>query len=76
MTLAFLFGSFIFLLILGMPIVFAMALSSVAFLVLFAPGIPLTVIPHQMVAGVDNFPLLAIPFFFLAGELMNEVGIT
>ena len=76
MNLAFLFGSFIALLILGMPIVFAMALSSVAFLVLFAPGIPLTVIPHQMVAGVDNFPLLAIPFFFLAGELMNEVGIT
>ncbi len=76
MNLAFLFGCFIFLLVLGMPIVFAMALSSVAFLVLFAPGIPLTVIPHQMVAGVDNFPLLAIPFFFLAGELMNAVGIT
>jgi tripartite ATP-independent transporter DctM subunit len=76
MSLLFLFGSFMLLLVIGMPIVFAMALSSVAFLVVFAPGIPLTVIPHQMVAGVDNFPLLAIPFFFLAGELMNAVGIT
>ncbi|HWU41361.1 MAG TPA: TRAP transporter large permease [Candidatus Acidoferrum sp.] len=76
MTLLFLFGSFFLLLVMGMPIVFAMGLSSVAFLALFGQGIPLTVIPHQMVAGVDNFPLLAIPFFFLAGELMNAVGIT
>jgi tripartite ATP-independent transporter DctM subunit len=75
-TLLFLFGSFFLLLVIGMPIVFAMGLSSVAFLALFGQGIPLTVIPHQMVAGVDNFPLLAIPFFFLAGELMNAVGIT
>jgi TRAP-type transport system large permease protein len=76
MNLLFLFGSFLFLLVIGMPIVFAMTLSSVAFLVVYAPAIPLTVIPHQVVAGVDNFPLLAIPFFFLAGELMNAAGIT
>ena len=76
MSLAFLFGAFLVLLIIGMPIVFAMALSSVAFLLVYGQTIPLTVIPHQMVAGVDNFPLLAIPFFFLAGELMNAAGIT
>ena len=69
MSLAFLFGAFLVLLIIGMPIVFAMALSSVAFLLVYGQTIPLTVIPHQMVAGVDNFPLLAIPFFFLAGDL-------
>jgi tripartite ATP-independent transporter DctM subunit len=76
MSLALLFGSFFLLLLAGMPIVFAMGLSSAAFLLLAGGGIPLTVIPHQMIAGVDNFPLLAIPFFFLAGELMNAVGIT
>ncbi len=76
MTLLFLFGSFFAFLLIGMPVVFSMGLSSAAFLVLFGQGLPLTVIPHQMVAGVDNFPLLAIPFFFLAGELMNAVGIT
>jgi len=76
MTLTVLFGSFFLFLVIGMPIVFAMGLSTVVFLVLFGQGIPLTVIPHQMVAGVDNFPLLAIPFFFLAGELMNATGIT
>ncbi len=76
MTLSVLFGSFFLFLVIGMPIVFAMGLSTVVFLVLFGHGLPLTVIPHQMVAGVDNFPLLAIPFFFLAGELMNATGIT
>lgn len=76
MTLSVLFGSFFLFLVMGMPIVFAMGLSTVVFLLLFGQGLPLTVIPHQMVAGVDNFPLLAIPFFFLAGELMNATGIT
>ncbi len=76
MTVLFLFGLFFVLLLLGMPVVFAMGLASVVFLVLFGQGLPLTVIPHQLVAGVDNFPLLAIPFFFLAGELMNAAGIT
>jgi tripartite ATP-independent transporter DctM subunit len=76
MTLLVLFGSFFLFLVIGMPVVFSMGLSTVVFLLLFGQGLPLTVIPHQMVAGVDNFPLLAIPFFFLAGELMNAVGIT
>lgn len=76
MSLGILFGTFFLLLLAGMPVVFAMGLASAAFLVLIGGGIPLTVIPHQMVAGIDNFPLLAIPFFFLAGELMNAAGIT
>jgi len=75
-SLGILFGTFFVLLLAGMPIVFAMGLASAAFLVFAGGGIPLTVIPHQMVAGIDNFPLLAIPFFFLAGELMNAAGIT
>ena len=76
MSLGILFGTFFLLLLVGMPVVFAMGLASAAFLVVTGGGIPLTVIPHQMVAGIDNFPLLAIPFFFLAGELMNAAGIT
>jgi C4-dicarboxylate transporter DctM subunit len=75
-SLAVLFGTFFVLLLAGMPIVFAMGLASAVFLVLAGGGIPLMVIPHQMIAGIDNFPLLAIPFFFLAGELMNAAGIT
>jgi tripartite ATP-independent transporter DctM subunit len=75
-SLGVLFGAFFLLLLAGMPVVFAMGIASAAFLVVIGGGIPLTVIPHQMVAGIDNFPLLAIPFFFLAGELMNAAGIT
>ena len=76
MSLVILFGAFFILLLIGMPIVFAMGIASAALLVFTGDGIPLMVIPHQMVAGIDNFPLLAIPFFFLAGELMNAAGIT
>ena len=76
MSLGVLFGAFFLLLLAGMPVVFAMGIASAAFVVVIGGGIPLTVIPHQMVAGIDNFPLLAIPFFFLAGELMNAAGIT
>lgn len=76
MSIVILFGAFFALLLVGMPIVFAMGLASAASLVFAGGGIPLMVIPHQMVAGIDNFPLLAIPFFFLAGELMNAAGIT
>jgi C4-dicarboxylate transporter DctM subunit len=75
-SLGVLFGAFFLLLLAGMPVVFAMGIASAAFLVVIGGGIPLMVIPHQMVAGIDNFPLLAIPFFFLAGELMNAAGIT
>jgi C4-dicarboxylate transporter DctM subunit len=76
MSLGVLFGIFFALLLAGMPVVFAMGVASAGFLIFTGSGIPLAVIPHQMVAGVDNFPLLAIPFFFLAGELMNAAGIT
>ncbi len=76
MSLAFLFAVFFVLLIVGVPVVFAMVLASVAFLVGFGGGLPLAIVPHQMVAGMDNFPLLAVPFFFLAGEIMNAGGIT
>lgn len=76
MTLAALFGGFFVLLVVGMPVVFAMGAVSFVFLLAFGAGVPLTVVPHQMVAGMDSFPLLAIPFFFLAGEIMNTGGIT
>ncbi len=61
---------------LGVPVAFAMGLASTVF-ILVAPGqIPLEVLPQRMIAGMDSFSLLAIPFFYLAGELMNAGGIT
>jgi len=53
----------------------AMAGASLIYL-LFVPSSPPFVVIHRMVSGIDSFPLLAVPFFILAGNLMNTAGIT
>ena len=59
----------------GMPVAIAMAGSSLIFVM--ATGlVPDFVVIHRMVSGIDSFPLLAVPFFILAGNLMNSAGIT
>ncbi|REC53975.1 TRAP transporter large permease [Rhodosalinus sediminis] len=70
-----LFGTLALLLVIGMPVALALAGASLAFLVLESP-IPPVVLMHRMINGVDSFPLLAVPFFILAGSLMNHAGIT
>ncbi|EPX79414.1 TRAP transporter large permease [Litoreibacter arenae] len=59
--------------LLGMPLAFALGLASLAGL--FAGGIELSVLPQRMMHAVDSFPLMAIPLFMLAGELMVRAGI-
>jgi len=58
----------------GVPIAFALGLASLA-AVLVSSDLPLRMIPERMAAAVDSFPLLAIPLFMLAGELMERAGI-
>ncbi|GAA0720277.1 TRAP transporter large permease [Clostridium malenominatum] len=67
---------FVVFLLLGMPIAFMLGLTGVAHL--FAIGNPtfLSIIPQRMFGGVNQFSLLCIPFFVLAGDLMNKGGIT
>ena len=60
---------------LGFEIWAAMGLSAVLYL-LIRGDVPLNVMAMSMVSGVDIITLVAIPFFMLAGELMNESGIT
>jgi len=67
--------SFITFLILGVPIAFVLGLTSLVAL-LYSGDIPLLLMPKEMFSGTDSFPLLAIPFFMLAGNLMNAGGIT
>ncbi len=67
-----LMGSLFGLLILGMPI--AYALGAAAFISALFMGLPLEAVLLKMSDGVDNFSLLAIPFFVLAGALMAEGG--
>jgi C4-dicarboxylate transporter DctM subunit len=69
---------FVFLLALfaiGTPIAWAMALAATGYAVLATP-VPIETIIQRMFGGIDTFPLLAIPFFILAGNLMNTGGIT
>lgn len=77
--LALLFILFVILLLLGVEIFYAMGVASLVYLLTTLAGpipIPLTLIPQQLVAGVDSFPLLAVPMFLLAGELMSRGGVT
>jgi tripartite ATP-independent transporter DctM subunit len=60
---------------LGMEIYISMGVASMAYL-LIATDTPLNLIATNMVKGIDNYTLLAIPFFILTGELMNLSGIT
>lgn len=69
-----LFGSFFLLLVLGVPVGFCMFGSSVIFML--ANDIPLEMAAQRMFAGPDSFPLLAVAFFVLAGNIMNTGGIT
>lgn len=68
-----LIGLFVFF-ALNIPISFSMILTSVIYLILKG-DIPLIVVAHRVAAGTDKYLLLCIPFFFLAGELMNAGGI-
>ena len=66
---------FIAILIAGVPVFIALAGSSFIY-THFIAGLPDFVILHRMAGGIDSFPLLAVPFFILAGNLMNSAGIT
>ncbi len=63
------------LILLGAPIGFAMALIPTVY-ILITGEVPLTSIPYQMYSSLDKFPLVAVPLFLLAGELMNLGAVT
>lgn len=73
--LLFLFATLFTLLVMGVPIAISLAGSCLLY-VLLTGRVPDVVVVHRMINGVDSFPLLAIPFFILAGNLMNNGGIT
>ncbi|MCD6472098.1 TRAP transporter large permease [Candidatus Aerophobetes bacterium] len=69
-----LIGILIITLLLGMPIVFSLGVS--ALFPLLRMGVPLEIIPGKIIEGMDCFPLLCIPFFIFAGELMGKGKLT
>ncbi|MGX9415841.1 TRAP transporter large permease [Vibrio sp. WJH972] len=73
--IAFLLPIFIVLLLLGLPIYGSLAFSVVGALGLAGPMDP-TIVPMRMFSGINNFSLMAIPFFILAAELMRVGGLS
>ena len=67
--------AFVALLSFGIPIAIGLGGSAMVYL-LFNPDIELTILPQTIFGGMASFPLLAIPLFMLAGNLMNEGGLT
>ncbi|MEA2926589.1 MAG: C4-dicarboxylate transporter, DctM subunit [Alphaproteobacteria bacterium] len=66
---------FVAFVIIGVPIAFALGGAALVGLWLYE-GAPLRIVASRMFGGIDNFSLLAIPFFILAGELMETGGIS
>jgi len=65
---------FVFMLIIGVPIIFALGIAGAVGL--WALDLSLISVPTRLFTGMDNFVLLAAPFYILAGEIMNQGGIT
>ena len=76
LQLALLLGAFLAFMALGIPVFFAMGLASLVFILATGGAVPLNVLATSLIQGIDSFAFLAIPFFFLAGDLMNTGGIT
>jgi tripartite ATP-independent transporter DctM subunit len=70
------FGVLIFFILVGLPIAVAMGLTAAIFFVALGETDVLCMIPARMYSSTTGFPLLAIPFFILVGNLMNTGGIT
>lgn len=66
--------SFVVFLLIGVPVAFSLGAASVVYLL--TEGVSLGLIAQRIFTGMDVFPFMAIPFFILAGELMNTSGIT
>lgn len=74
MSILLMFVILFVLLIIGAPVAVALGVASLFFIA--TTGMPDMVVLHNMVNGINSFPLIAVPFFILAGHLMNAAGIT
>ncbi len=75
MTVLVFVGSLLAAMALGMPLAFSLIVSGVA-LMLHLDNFDTQIVSQNLINGADNFPLMAVPFFMLAGELMNAGGMS
>ena len=76
MSILLFIGVFLAMLVIGVPIAFAIGIAALAYVLVVLPHLSLDILPQQIFAGADSFTLTAIPFFVLIGELMNAGGIS
>ena len=69
-----LISSLLLAMAIGVPIAFALGIAGTIGLIVLDPS-TLVLVPQRIFSGVDSFPLMAVPFFVLAGELMGTTGI-
>ncbi len=69
------FALFLFLLLFGAPIVFALGVSSLVILTMVM-DVPVAIVAQRLYAGLDSFTIMAIPFFVIAGLIMDAGGIS
>ena len=74
MEIALLLGVFLALLLLGVPVAVAMLFSSIINILII--GIPPIIASERVLSSINSFPMLAVPFFILAGVIMNLGGLT
>lgn len=75
MTILMLFGTFLLCLLIGVPIAMSLGISALVS-IYFGTTLPLGIITQKAFTALDSFPLLAIPFFMLAGILMGKGGVS
>jgi tripartite ATP-independent transporter DctM subunit len=75
MTIAIFIGSLLGTMAIGMPIAYALLVSGVA-LMIYMDMFDAQIVAQNIINGADSFPLLAVPFFMLAGEIMNTGGLS
>ena len=75
MTLAIFLSVLLFTIMLRLPVAFALLLSSIA-LMFYMDSFRVDIVAQSLINGVDSFPLLAIPFFLVAGEVMSVGGLS
>ena len=65
---------FVVTILLGVPVAFCLGLAAVSFIIV-TEALPFNILPTLMFGGIDSFPLMAIPFFIMAGDLMSRCGV-
>ncbi len=68
--------SFIFSMMINVPIAIALTFAATLSLLIFSNGMPLTILPQTFYSSIDSIILIAVPFFMLAGNLMKTGGVT